>query len=153
MLNKNIFVIILGWKWWQLLRHWPTVWGEHIPGGRARHHGREHFLAPLPPGSEPWASGEMPGGDQEHPGGWVVHHLVRSASLNINSSSPPGILFYSFFWYLSDYSTSRYVYMEALEAGYHFAFSSRPKIIPLPFAKEVHSTACYLRHCFSNHSV
>lgn len=82
----NISLLYLpGWKWQQLLRYWPKVWGEHIHVGRAWHHGREHFLAPLPPGSEPWASGEMPGRDQGHPGGRVFYHLVRSAFLNISS--------------------------------------------------------------------
>lgn len=67
----------LGWTWQQLLRYWPACWGEHIHGGRARHRSRKPFLAPLQPGSEPWASGKMPGGDQGHSGGWIFHHLVR----------------------------------------------------------------------------
>ena len=82
---KISLLYFLGWKWQQLLRYRCAFWGEHIHGGRARHHGREHCLAPLPPGSEPWASGEMPWRDQGHPGGWVFYHLVRSASLNISS--------------------------------------------------------------------
>lgn len=92
-LHKNFSIKIAlfylsGWKWQQLLRYWPTVRGEHIHVGRARHHGRGHFLAPLPPGSEPWAPGEMSGGDQGHPGGRVFYHLVRSAFLNISSWFP-----------------------------------------------------------------
>ena len=70
----------------------------------------------------------MPGGDQSHPGGWVFHHLVRSASINISS------LFSSWdfglFFPLGDHSVSyTYIHMYVEEAGYYCSvFLEGPKL-------------------------
>ena len=110
------------------------VRGEHIHVGRAWLCISRHFLAPLPPSSVPWASGEMPGGDQSHPGGWVFHYLVRSASINISSlfSSWDFALFFPLGDHSVEYAythTHTHTYIWVEEAGYYCSlFLEGPKL-------------------------
>lgn len=133
---KISLLFFLGWKWWQLLRYWPTVWGKHIPVGRAWNHDRRPYLAPLPPGSVPWASGEMPGRDQEHPGWRVFHHLVRTCiPKQFTQVCSTGFFLYSVLLITIMLQETHMRIPAEEEAIYlFFCFSRRSKITPLSFA-------------------